>query len=976
MADRPAALSRPHRYALVAAAEVITSSSLKRPIPNQGRMLDWQERAWDYYDRVGEFRFGVSWASNALSRVNLTAARPPQQVGDEPTGLAYDDDELTAAERRALELVGMIAGGASGQGQLLAEFGEHLAVAGFGWLVAEPGGDPTDTEYASWCVYAQDGLRVSSHGGAQKIEIRTGDGRDGWRALHPNALVVKTWRKHPRRPWEPDAPVRGVLSVLEVIDLLSDHLTATGRSRLAGAGLLAIPAEAEFPDPPPVEGENPATITEQDRFDNFVAELTKAMTTPIRDRNNASAVVPLPLAIPGEYIDKLQHLTFSTPFDDRLETLMEQNIKRLALGLDMPPEVLTGMAGVNHWCMTDDHTVLTRRGWVGPDDIRIGDEAYTLDNETGLARWELVSDLYVAEADEDMLVMSGRYHDSVTTLDHSWPVVDQQGRRSIIKGHDIIESVASEGGRGQSKYSLQRGADFDLPNEAKFSDDLVELVGWMFTEGGLRYRDGKDEPHQVAIYQSHEANADHCARIRRCLTNLYGPDYGDRAAGRPTAEMEMVPWWREIRDGSRTRFVLSKGAWSPIVEHCPRRVLTQEFVEALTGTQLELLLATAVRGDGHHSEGSTPVVGQKDPSMLDALEIAAVRAGYATNRYESTHQGFNVHVLHNLSWTRRRMFRPGRDNVRVERVQSRIWCPTVAPTHTVLARRNGGAPFWTGQTAWQVEETAITLHVEPPAEIVCNALTEGFLRPALEAEGFDPDAAMVWYDAQDLTTPPDKSKSAVAAYDRLQLSADALRRETGFTKADAPDDDEFRLRVLLDAAKGAPTLAPQMLAEAGLLEPAVAEAAEAAQTPVEGDLTGATDDPGQPDTNGAPDRAGRPGEADVDPALLMACDGIIDRAMERAGNRLRSAIGRRVDGGPQAVDNTVDARMLHVRYDATVYGDLDQLLAGSFSRVPDVAEFLDMDADALTETLTAYVRGIIAAQHPHTLGRLSAALFG
>lgn len=594
-------------------------------------MLDWQERAWDYYDRVGEFRFGVSWASNALSRVNLTAARPPQQVGDEPTGLAYDDDEMTATERRALELVGMIAGGASGQGQLLAEFGEHLSIAGFGWLVAEPNGDQNATEYASWSVYSQDGLRVTNTSDAQLIEVRTGAGRDGWRELHTNALVVKTWRKHPRRPWEPDAPVRGVLGVLEVIDLLSDHLTATGRSRLAGAGLLAIPSEAEFPDPPPVEGDDPTQVTEQDRFDNFVSELTKAMTTPIRDRNNASAVVPLPLAIPGEYIDKLQHLTFSTPFDDRLETLMEQNIKRLALGLDMPPEVLTGMAGVNHW------------------------------------------------------------------------------------------------------------------------------------------------------------------------------------------------------------------------------------------------------------------------------------------------------------------------------------------------------------TAWQVEETAITLHVEPPAEIVCNALTEGFLRPALAAEGFDPDGAMVWYDAQDLTTPPDKSTSAVAAYDRILLSADALRRETGFTKADAPNEEEFKQRVLLDAAKGAPTLAPSMLAKAGILAPEVAEAATTAEPGVA--PTGATDGvpgaadgvPGAPD--GAPDRSGRPGEADIDAALLMACDGIVDRALERSGNRLRSAIGRRVDGGPQAVDNNVDARSLHTRYDATVYADLDQLLVGSFSRVPEVAEFLGLDADVLTETLTAYIRGIIAAQHPHTLGRLSAGLF-
>lgn len=632
MADRPAALSRPHRYALVAAAEVITSSSLTRPIPNQGSMLDWQERSWDYYDRVGEFRFGVTWAANALSRVNLTAARPPRQVGDEPTGLSHDDDEMTATEQRALELVGMIAGGASGQGQLLAEFGEHLSIAGFGWLVAEPDpeGDPNDTEYASWNVYSQDGLRVARTADAQLIEIRTGGGRDGWRSLHPNALVVKTWRKHPRRPWEPDAPVRSVLGVLEVIDLLSDHLTATGRSRLAGAGLLAIPSEAEFPDPPPVEGDDPTQVTEQDRFDNFVSELTKAMTTPIRDRNNASAVVPLPLAIPGEYIDKLQHLTFSTPFDDRLETLMEQNIKRLALGLDMPPEVLTGMGGVNHW------------------------------------------------------------------------------------------------------------------------------------------------------------------------------------------------------------------------------------------------------------------------------------------------------------------------------------------------------------TAWQVEETAITLHVEPPAEIVCNALTEGFLRPALAAEGFDPDGAMVWYDAQDLTTSPDKSTSAVAAYDRIQLSADALRRETGFSRDDAPSEEEFKQRVLLDAAKGAPTLAPSMLAKAGILPPEVAEVAtdvsdqeRASEPPV--DESSPVADVAAP--NSAPSRSGRPGEADLDSALLMACDGIVDRALERSGNRLRSAIGRRVDGGPQAVDTEVDSRLLHTRYDATVYADLDQLLIGSFSRVPQVAEFLEIDADALTETLTAYIRGIIAAQHPHTLDRLSSGLF-
>lgn len=648
MADQPARITqaRPHRYALVAAAEVITHAGKIGKVPkNAGTLLDWQEKAWDFYDSVGEFRFGVSWSANALSRVNLVAARPPKAVGDEPVAIDLNVEEgsenaPTRDERRAAELVEMIAGGASGQGQLLAEFGEHLPVSGFGWMVAEPDlDDPTAVEYETWAVYAQDGLKFEGSGESQKVLVRESDGNgaDAFRRAHPNALVVKCWRKHPRRPWEPDAPVRAVLGVLEIIELLTAHLTATGRSRLAGAGILAIPAEAEFPPPPPkqtADGEPDAEPTDQDRFDNFVEQLTDAMTTPIKDRDSAAAVVPYPIAIPGEFIDKLQHLAFSTPFDDKLSALLEQAVKRLALGLDMPPEVLTGMAGVNHW------------------------------------------------------------------------------------------------------------------------------------------------------------------------------------------------------------------------------------------------------------------------------------------------------------------------------------------------------------TAWQVEETAITLHVEPQAEIVCQALTAGFLRLALKAEGLDPDAAIVWYDTNDLTAPPDKSGNAIAAYDRRELSGAALRREGGFSDEDAPNEDEKRERILLDAAKGAPTLAPVMLAEAGYMDPSVADAAEDAKAtevgegggnPPEGDETEA-----EGGENGPPSRGDRPGAASqraLDGALLFFCDGIVDRAMERAGNRLRTKLGRKTGApNPQAVEEGVDARVLHCTYDPTVFADLDELLAGAFDRVGERVAHLGVDADALTATLTAYCRGLLAAQHEHDLIRLASAL--
>ena len=241
MADRPRATTRPHIYSLVAAAEVVTSRGVMKKTSPVG-LLGWQERAWEYFDTVGEFRFGVSWQANALSRVNLVAAKPPAAGGDEPTAIDPDDEETTPAQRRAAELVQAIAGGASGQGQLLNEFGQHLGVAGFGWLVAEPRlDDSLSDEYETWNVYSQDTLRIQGEDDRATLEVRTATkGNSSWRKVHPNALVVKVWRKHPRRPWEPDAPVRAVLGVLEQLDLLSAHITATGRSRPAGAGVLAL----------------------------------------------------------------------------------------------------------------------------------------------------------------------------------------------------------------------------------------------------------------------------------------------------------------------------------------------------------------------------------------------------------------------------------------------------------------------------------------------------------------------------------------------------------------------------------------------------------------------------------------------------------------------------------------------------------------------------------------------------------------
>jgi hypothetical protein len=501
---------------------------------------------------------------------------------------------------------------------MLLSFGIHLSVTGVAWLVAEPAlDDPLSDRFDTWLVLSTEEIRETRDG---RIEVRTGEKL--WRALHPNAIVVRVWRKHPRRSWEPDAPVRGVLAVLREIDLLNRHIHATATSRLAGAGVLAIPSEAVFPPGQGPQASQPVDPDDQNTTapeDGFVETLIDAMTTPLIDRGSAAAVVPLVVKVPGELVDKMKHLTFSTPFDDRVQSLLDQAIKRLALGLDIPPEILTGTSAMNHW------------------------------------------------------------------------------------------------------------------------------------------------------------------------------------------------------------------------------------------------------------------------------------------------------------------------------------------------------------GAWQVAEEAITLHIEPLSETVVHALTVGFLEAALTAEGYDPREAMVWYDTADLRTKPDKTASAIEAYDRNELSADAMLREMGFSPEDAPDEEEKRKAILLSVVRGAPTLAPSILMDLGYLS--APEIAEGVSVVEEAKAT-ETDASAPAPTETAPDT--RPDSVSQS-ALAASCDMIVRRALERAGSRLRSAAGKRQPGGAASIE-CPDPTALHTKLDATAHADLGSLLDGAWSVVPEVAGRYGVDPEALTLTLDTYTRALLAAKQEHRYDRLARVL--
>ena len=127
-----------------------------------------------------------------------------------------------------------------------------------------------------------------------------------------------------------------------------------------------------------------------------------------------------------------------------------------------------------------------------------------------------------------------------------------------------------------------------------------------------------------------------------------------------------------------------------------------------------------------------------------------------------------------------------------------------------------------GMNHWgaaQVEESGIKLHIAPDAEMICHALTKGYLVPMLRANGDSltgPNGGRIvmWYDPSEIVQRPDKSAAADEAYDRMEINGIAYRREKGFSEADAPNEAELeemaeklRLRAQASAVQVQETIA-------------------------------------------------------------------------------------------------------------------------------------------------------------------------
>jgi hypothetical protein len=268
--------------------------------------------------------------------------------------------------------------------------------------------------------------------------------------------------------------------------------------------------------------------------------------------------------------------------------------------------------------------------------------------------------------------------------------------------------------------------------------------------------------------------------------------------------------------------------------------------------------------------------------------------------------------------------------------------------------------------------------------VITTALTLNWLHVNLIELGHEPSEVIklvIFGDTTPLLVRPDRSADAIAGYENLEVSGDAMRRESGLSaEEDKPSQSEFLRRLLMRTMDRNPELSQVILPliVEDVITPEMVRSLDWSQVTPEQQNFGVRSMDGEHSRRDQFEQAGqsqptplrtttdRPLAASVDAALVASMDGVVYRALERAGNRLRNECGKGLPGGNEAVQ--MEPSLMHTVVKPT---RIAPLVAGCFDRVAELAERHDVNGLILTAAVDGYTRHLLETGQPHTVEALT-----
>lgn len=292
----------------------------------------WQTELWRLYDCVPEFSRGANWIGQACSRVRLYVAE-------------VNENGEVQREVKPGSRIGKVGasllGGPERQPDLLRLAGTSMIVSGEFWIL----GLSVDGDEDKWFVVQPNELRqlenFLSYPEADPLRQFVYDtGNTRYELREGRDIVFRVWTPHPNFTACADSPGRTLQMTLVELEILSQYILAQARSRLASGGVWPWPASAEQPsdDSQPVNA------------DSLMQRMLDAAKANLTNYGSAAQLVPIIVEMPIDVFDKIKDpIMFGTILSEQAMKLREENRSVVAHGLEIPPEIITGMGDSTHW---------------------------------------------------------------------------------------------------------------------------------------------------------------------------------------------------------------------------------------------------------------------------------------------------------------------------------------------------------------------------------------------------------------------------------------------------------------------------------------------------------------------------------------------------------------------------------------------------------------------------------------------------
>lgn len=354
LSERPAQAAPYSKPRSMTAAAVQVDLSTAWQERSKGTYAAKQDEAWTGYERVGEIHYAFNLVAHLISRLRVyAAALVDNQDAPMGAGDAAEKGELNSElARDADEIMREITG--PGFSRLVSSFALNMNVPGECYLIRQKTRQKDGSETVEWRIVSTNELEITANGAILRpIRGET----TNQKMLPPGTYIGRIWRPNPRYSGEPDSSMFSIADAVEELLILQRLVRSATRTRLNN-GLLFLPdgllstrqymALQGLDESGEPLSEDELAAMAADPGNQLVADILQAIVTAVSDEGDASAVAPIMVTGEAGLGEQIKHITFERGSDEWLVNRTERALERILQGIDVPKEVVTGLANVKY----------------------------------------------------------------------------------------------------------------------------------------------------------------------------------------------------------------------------------------------------------------------------------------------------------------------------------------------------------------------------------------------------------------------------------------------------------------------------------------------------------------------------------------------------------------------------------------------------------------------------------------------------